>query len=257
MEIKPLVFKSYDYVKWINIRKKYKDEYDSTPVFLTEIELKSILALLFSIRYNYPIINEKSKDEIKFILIDEHPITRIPSVFGHQMLENLDKEHIEWFNRLHSKSYLLSEIFIDSKLNEFVQLALIDYMAIRKFEYGKFFLNKLSKSIFDSNEVSTNSVTEKIKDTLNNTSNKLEFIADKIRRDNPFLDIKDLLIMSFAFNEYFSKSSNSDIIYAITNYIVKENIYVLSIKKNIFKDAINKTIKRNWNLNRGRGGHKL
>ena len=257
MEIKPLVFKSYDYVKWINIRKKYKNEYDSTPVFLTEIELKSILAILFSIRYNYPIINEKSKDEIKFILIDEHPITRIPSVFGHQMLENLDKEHIEWFNRLHNKSYLLSEILKDSELNEFVQFALIDYMAIRKFEYGKFFLNKLSKSIFDSNEVSTNSVTEKIKDTLNNTSNKLEFIADKIRRDNPFLDIKDLLIMSFAFNEYFSKSSNSDIIYAITNYIVKEKIYELSIKRNIFKDAINKTIKRNWNLNRGRGGHKL
>lgn len=155
MEIKPLVFKSYDYVKWINIRKKYNNEYNTTPVFLTEIELKSILALLFSIRYNYPIINEKSKDEIKFILIDEHPITRIPSVFGHQMLENLDKEHMEWFNRLHNKSYLLSEIFIDSELNEFVHLALIDYMAIRKFEYGKFFLNKLSKSIFDSNEVST------------------------------------------------------------------------------------------------------
>lgn len=257
MEITPLVFKNYDYVKWINIRKKYKEEYDSTPVFLTEIELKSILALLFSIRYNYPIINQKSKDEIKFILIDEHPITRIPSVFGHQMLENLDKEHIEWFNQLHSKSYLLSQIFIDSKLNEFVHLALIDYMAIRKFEYGKFFLNKLSKSIFDSNEVSTNSVTEKIKDTLNNTSNKLEFIADKILKANPMTDIKDLLIMSFAFNEYFSKSSNKDMVYAITNYIVKENIYVLSIKKNIFKDAINKTIKRNWNLNRGRGGHKL
>ena len=257
MEIKPLVFKSYDYVKWINIRKKYKDEYDSKPVFLTEIELKSILAILFSIRYNYPIINEKSKDEIKFILIDEHPITRIPSVFGHQMLENLDKEHIEWFNRLHTKSYLLSEIFIDSELNEFVHLALIDYMAIRKFEYGKFFLNKLSKSIFDSNEVSTNSITEKIKDTLNNTSNKLEFIADKILKANPMTDIKDLLIMSFAFNEYFSKSSNKDVVYAITNYIVKENIYLLSIKKNIFKEAINKTIKRNWNLNRGRGGHKL
>ncbi len=257
MEIKPLVFKSYDYVKWINIRKKYNNEYNTTPVLLTEIELKSILALLFSIRYNYPIINEKSKDEIKFILIDEHPITRIPSVFGHQMLENLDKEHMEWFNRLHNKSYLLSEIFNDSGLNEFVHLALIDYMAIRKFEYGKFFLNKLSKSIFDSNEVSTNSITEKIKDTLNNTSNKLEFIADKILKANPMTDTKDLLIMSFAFNEYFSKSSNKDAVYAITNYIVKENIYLLSIKKNIFKEAINKTMKRNWNLNRGRGGHKL
>lgn len=256
MEIKPLVFKNYDYIKWNDIKKKYREEYNLNPVKLTETELKSILAVLFSIRYHYPVIEEHQKVEVDVILTGSIPISSTTSKFGLVLLENLDNDNQNWFNFLKGKSYLLSKIFSDFELNEFIRLAMIDYMAIRKFEYGKFFLSEYSKSIIDTSDYFFESRAERVKRTLDITSNKLEFVANKILKENTVMSSKDLLIMSFTFNEYFSKSSNKDVVYAITNYIVRDNFFELIVKKKIFKEKINKTLGTNWNLNRGRGGHK-
>ena len=48
MEIKPLEFKELHHVSYIDIRKKYEEVFNSNSVRLSEVELKSILALLFT-----------------------------------------------------------------------------------------------------------------------------------------------------------------------------------------------------------------
>lgn len=256
MEIKPLEFKEFHHVSYSDIGEKYKDEFNSNSVRLSVVELKSMLALLFSIQFHEPTFSEQKSYKRKIILFEVAPVINITSKFGRHMIENLDKENLDWFNRLQSKSYLLSKIFKDGELNDFVHMALIDYMAIRKFEFGKFFLNGLSKSIIDTTGYFFDSKSEKVKKFLENNPNKLELIANKILNANSILNNKEALILVFAFNEYFSKSNNSDVVYAITNYIVRDNIYELNLKKNIFRNTISEALNNGWNLNKGRGGHK-
>jgi hypothetical protein len=256
MEIKPLVFQSYHHIKFLDIKKKNIEEYNSKSVSLSEIELKSILALLFSIRYHYPNITQQQIGMADDVVSERYPITNITSKFGHQIIENLDKDNQEWLNILQDKRYLLSKIFLDSELNDFVHMALIDYMAIRKIEYGKFFLNEWSKSIIDTTGYFFDAYSKDIISALESNSNKLQLIADKIYEVNSNLKVSESLILVFTLNEYFSKSNNSEVSYAITNYIVRDNIHELNQKRSIYRTTINDVLKIRWNLNKGRGGHK-
>ena len=254
MEFKALDFKKYNHIKYTEIEEKYRNDYTTNPVKFSEDEFKSILALLFSIRYHLPEISEQQRTKINDIIYESYPIINITSKFGRQLIENLESEYLDWFNSLLNKSYLLSKVFIDKELKDFVHVALIDYLIIRKIEYGKFFLNEWSKTIIDTKGYFFNTHSNRIKNSLDGNTDSLKIISSKIQAANPKLPIDEGLLLVFTLKEYFIKSNNAEIEYAITNYIVRDKIHDLNLRSTIYKSTINEVINQKWNLNKGKGG---
>lgn len=255
MELKALEFKEYKHVKYSEIVEKHRMNFYTEPINFTIDELKSLLSILFSIHYHLPEISKGQNDNINATLYEKNDIVNITSNFGRQMIENLDTNYNEWLNSLQKESYVLSNVLIDKALTDFVNMVLIDYMVIRKFEYGKYFLNQWSKSIIDSRNLFLH--FERIKNAIVNKTDPTKIIGEIIQKANKNLSIPEGLLLVFTLKEIILKPSNSFGDYALTNFIVRDNIFDLSLKKNIFKNTINESLKQRWNLDRGKGGPKL
>jgi hypothetical protein len=257
MEIKTLDFKNYHHVRFDEIEKKYKEEFNSEPMGFSESELKSILALIFSIQFHYPVSSNDQIEKVNDILYERHRIINLTTRFGRQMIENLDYVYLEWFNELLNRRYHLFEIIKDIELNNFVHLAVTDYMSIRKIEFGKFFLNEWSKSIIDTSSYYFDSYSRNIKKYFEDNPEKIWVVAEKIEKANPSLTIREGLLLIFTLKEYFIKPNNSIMDYTITNYIVRDNIHELNLKRSVYMSTIREVLNQKWNLNRGKGGPKL
>lgn len=274
MELKVLDFKEFSHIKYEEIESKYEN--DPNPVTFTLDEFKSIVSLLFSVQYHTPEVSEEHLHNIADILYEEYPIVNITSKFGRQMIENLDNDYLEWMNSLSNKSYRISEMIFNEELNDFVHLALIDYMIIRKFEYGKFFLNEWSKLFFNLDGYSLSLNVVEIMRIFRTKEDALKMLCDKLLKKNPDLSGYEVLFLAFTFKELFYKSDKDSINYALTNYIVRDKIHELNARIAILKLAMVKEIspnnitnskninKRNNNdkdideegLNKGKGGPK-
>ena len=257
MEIKALNFKEYHHVKYTETVQKYINDFNKNPVKFSEDEFKSILSLLFSIRYHLPEISEQQRTKINDIIYESYPIINITSKFGRQMIENLENEYLDWFNDLLNKSFLMSNFFDNKELNDFVHVALIDYLTIRKIEYGKFFLNEFSKIIIDKSGYFFNTYSDRIKDSLKGNTDSLKIISSKIQEANPKLSIDEGLLLVFTLKEYFIKSNNAEFEYAITNYIVRDKIHELNLRRYIYKSTVKDVINIKRNINKGKGGRRL
>lgn len=255
MELKVLEFKEYIHVTYSEMVEKHKKDFQTEPINLTVDEFKSLLSILFSIHYHLPEISKDQKDNINATLYEKNDIVNITAKFGRQMIENLDTNYNEWLNSLQKESYILSKVLIDNRLTDFVNMALIDYMIIRKFEYGKYFLNQWSKSIVDSRNLFLH--FDRIKRAVENKTDSMKIIGNIIQKANPNLSINEGLLLVFTLKEIILKPINSYGDYALTNFIVRDNIHDLSLKQNIFKNTINGSLKQRWNINRGKGGPKL
>lgn len=274
MELKVLDFKEFSHIKYEEIESKYEN--DPNPVTFTLDEFKSIVSLLFSVQYHTPEVSEEHLHNIADILYEEYPIVNITSKFGRQMIENLDNDYLEWMNSLSNKSYRISEMIFNEELNDFVHLALIDYMIIRKYEYGKFFLNEWSKLFFNLDGYSLSLNVVEIMRIFRTKEDALKMLCDKLLKKNPDLSGYEVLFLAFTFKELFYKSDKDSINYALTNYIVRDKIHELNARIAILKLAMVKEInpnnitnskninKKNNNdkdideegLNKGKGGPK-
>ena len=130
MELKVLDFKEFNHIKYEEIESKYEN--DPNPVTFTLDEFKSIVSLLFSVQYHTPEVSEEHLHNIADILYEEYPIVNITSKFGRQMIENLDNDYLDWMDSLSNRSYHISEMIFNEELNDFVHLALIDYVIFPK-----------------------------------------------------------------------------------------------------------------------------
>ena len=146
------------------------------------------------------------------------------------MIENLENDYLEWMNSLSNKSYRISEMIINEELNDFVHLALIDYMIIRKFEYGKFFLNEWSKQFFDLDGYSLSMNVVEIIRIFRTKEDALKMLCDKLLKKNPDLSDYEVLFLAFTFKELFYKSDKDFINYALTNFIVRDKIHELNAR---------------------------
>ena len=110
MEIKPLEFKELNHVSYIDIRKKYEEVFNSNSVRLSEVELKSILALLFTIRFHWSEDKEQNT-KMYFAVINEGiPIINTTRDFGRHLIENLDRVKQEQLKSLSNEMYELKNI---------------------------------------------------------------------------------------------------------------------------------------------------
>ena len=134
MEIKALEFKDYNYISLSEIANKNLDIKDKEPIKLTLDELKTVLALQFSIRYH---LSKDVKDNdltLKAIINENFPLINTTRDFGRQILENLDDYKKEWLNSLADKKYNFKSYMNEPELVEFVEANLLDYMTFRSFD---------------------------------------------------------------------------------------------------------------------------
>lgn len=244
MELKVLNFKEFNHVKFKDIEVKYNN--DLNPVKFSLDEFKSIVSLLFSVQYHTLEASEEHLHNIEDILNEEYPIINITSIFGRQMIENLeDEDYLEWMINLSNKSYRLSEMIFDEELKNFIYLALIDYMVIRKFEYGKFFLNEWTKSFFDLVGYSMSANVVEIIEIFRTKEDPLKLLCDQLRKKNPDLSDYEVLLLAFTFKELFYKSEDDSSNYGIANFIIRDKINELNARIEVLKSAMLKEISPN------------
>ena len=247
MELKVLDFKEFNHIEYKKIESKYEN--NPNPVTFTLDEFKSIVSLLFSVQYHTPEVSEEHLHNIAGILYEEYPIVNITSKFGRQMIENLDNDYLDWMDSLSNRSYHISEMIFNEELNDFVHLALIDYMIIRKFEYGKFFLNEWSKLFFDLDGYSLSLNVVEIMRIFRTKEDALKMLCDKLLKKNPDLSDYEVLLLAFTFKELFYKSDKDSVNYAFTNYIVRDKIHEINARIDILKLSMIKEINPNQKTN--------
>lgn len=251
MIIKALDLKKYNHIKPKETLVKYYKDDNSKLVKLTSDELKSILSLIFAILYHTTDNKEKNSIIFKTAISEENPLITCTQIFGRQLIENLEGDEKEWLILLENENYELNRVLINKDLINFTQTTLIDYMTIRNFEYGEFFLKNFSKIIIDKDKIDR--FSNEILTDLQKQDYPLRIIGEKITEVNSSLSTYEGLILAFVIKENLLKTKNNIMEYGLVNYIAKEHILILSKKIDIYKEIINKSLSVKWNLNRGKG----
>lgn len=222
---------------------------------LNKDDLSSILGILFAVDYHYPEINEKQVDEVRSCLKGNNKLFNITSDFGRHLIENLDGINKEFLQNLQNKSCKMDNFYKDEELFNFRQTALLDYMNIRNWEYGRFFIQNLSKLLFDPFKLKLHSSS--IKNSLEKDENYLKKIGEKIIETKTNLETHEQLLLVFVIKEIIMKNKTTLNDYCIANFIAKDNIGSLNTRIDIMKKTLNDSLTLKWNLNRGKGGPKL
>lgn len=254
MKIKTLEYRKHNQIAYLDIRSKYfvNNVITKEPIQLTSDETKSMISLLFCIKFHYPNFTDKNIDEIRIILNEKAPLFNITRDFGRHMIENLDRYYTVWLNHIEKSTFRFDNIFKNKEIIDFVEMALLDYMSIRNWEFGKFFVQEFSKIIINPITLEIRSLN--IKRSLEKESNYLIKIGEKISESKANLKTHESLLLVFVLRERLMKEKIVPYYsYALTSYIVKENAFELSLKINIFKESLNRSLNFKWNKGKGRG----
>lgn len=254
MKVKTLEYRKHNQIAYLDIRSKYfkNNIITKEPIQLTSDEIKSMISLLFCIKFHYPNFTDINSVEIKTILHKKDTLFNITRDFGRHMIENLDSYYTGWLNHIEKNPFRFDDLLENKEIIDFIEMALLDYMSIRKCEYGKFFIYEFSKIIINPITLERNSL--KIKSVLEKENNYLIKIGEKISESKTNLKTHESLLLVFALRERIIKEKIVPYYsYALTSYIVKENALELSLKINIFKESLNRSLNFKWNKGKGRG----
>jgi len=255
VKVKTLEYQKHNHITFLNIRSKYfvDNVITEKPIQLTNDEIRSIISLLFCIKFHYPNFTNNDIDKLNIILTEKAPLFNITRDFGRHMIENLDSYYTGWLKHIEKSTFRFDSIFNNNnEIIDFVEMALLDYMSIRNWEFGKFFIQEFSKIIINPISLDINSMD--IRNALGKDSNYLIKIGEKISESKTNLKTHESLLLVFALRERIIKEKIVPYYsYALTSYIVKENAFELSLKINIFKESLNRSLNFKWNKGKGRG----
>lgn len=254
MKVKTLEYRKHNQIAYLDIRSKYftNNIITKQPILLTSDEIKSMISLLFCFKFHYPNFTNNDIDKSDIILNEKAPLFNITRDFGRHMIENLDSYYTGWLNHIEKNPFRFDDLLENKEIIDFIEMALLDYMSIRKCEYGKFFIYEFSKIIINPITLERNSL--KIKSVLEKENNYLIKIGEKISESKINLKTYESLLLVFALRERIIKEKIVPYYsYALTSYIVKENALELSLKINIFKESLNRSLNFKWNKGKGRG----
>jgi hypothetical protein len=254
MKIKTLEYRKHNQIAFLDIRSKYfaNNVITKEPILLTSDEIKSMISLLFCFKFHYPNFTNNDIDKLNIILIEKAPLFNITRDFGRNMIENLDRYYTGWLNHIEKNPFRFDDLLENKEIIDFIEMALLDYMSIRKCEYGKFFIYEFSKIIINPITLERNSL--KIKSVLEKENNYLIKIGEKISESKANLKTHESLLLVFALRERIMKEKTVPYYsYALTNYIVRENVFELSLKINTFKESLDRSLNFGWNKGKGRG----
>lgn len=256
MQLKKLVYKEHSHHTLSDILKKYSNAQNFEGVSFTLDELKSILSLLFSVKYHFTQSNDQTNTLNEIIIAENNHLINSTRHFGRQMIENLNPTETEWLNSLLNEKYDLLKVFRYSDLINFTEMALLDYMNYRNFEFGDFFMKRFTLEVFDYTRY--NFYQNHIQSALQNEKSPLITIGAQIEKaSNNRLYTFEKLVLTLMLKENLLYQKCNSIEYGLVSYIAKEQMLNLASKKNTYKEIITNCLSQRWGINRGRRGPRL
>lgn len=255
MKLFALEFKDFNHITLKNVIDKQIKIKDQLAIKLSLDELKSVLSVFFSIQFHFNDSITQDKNLYKKVIFEDDNLVNTTRDFGRQLLENLDGFKKEELLSLVNESYDMNMIFKNDTLNDFVERNLISDMNFRSIEYGSFFLKNFSTKILNFNEHSLNFA--RINNALKNDDYPLKKIAKQITDSNSNLSTQEGLLLTFVLDEYLFKTKINPLQCGLVSFIVKENMYKLSLNLKNYKETLNTSLNKKWKLNKGLGGLEI
>jgi translation initiation factor 2 beta subunit (eIF-2beta)/eIF-5 len=170
------------------------------------------------------------------------------------MIENLDNYYKGWLNHIEKTTFHFDKILKNTEIINFVEMALLDFMIIRNWEFGKFFIQEFSKIIIDSTTLERNSLS--IKRALEKENDYLKKIGEKILESDENLETNESLLLVITLQERIIKNTVLRYSYTLTSYIVRENALELSLKIDTYKKTLSKSLNLKWSIDIDKGKGK-
>lgn len=239
------------HINFHDIGKKYLANYNENgKVLFTDIELKSILSLIFAYQLHLPELEKQSKEERLKFLSEQNYYFNISKEFGRLLLENLVDFKLEWFNGLKKQSFKLVTVGSDENLNEFVEEALIDQMNIRQWEYGKYFFQSYS-NILDSSisykKIQGNQSNQNSAKFWDNLYDKMDSIKEPIEN-------YEAVLLGFYVKSKIEKQDLNMQNYSLLGSISCQKLIYLFKREQNLKQALNEllSLDQKLKINKGR-----
>lgn len=249
VEFEMLSPKKTTYILYENLQKKYLN---SESIFFTEQELKSLIAWAFAVELQSSYANELTETDRKNFISDSNTYFKISIDFGLILIDNLKDFNKDWFEELQFKAFIKSNSSSRSDVFEFINEALIDQMNVRRWEYGKFFLEAFSQ-IMDKNFMN-----QSIK-PLQSQENFWDVMYQKMYKIKESLENYEAVLLAYFIKNHIEKQDLNMRDYFLLGSIACQKMPFIFKREQNLKQAIKEIISLDQNLNKGRrkGGPKL
>jgi hypothetical protein len=249
VEFELLSPKKTTYILYENLQKKYLN---SESIFFTEQELKSLMARSFALVLHSADAQKLSESDRKNFISDSNHYFKISIDFGLVLLDNLKDFNKDWFEKLQSKAFIKSNSSSSTDVFDFINEALIDQMNVRRWEYGKFFLEAFSQ-IMDKTFLNSS-----IK-PLQSQENFWDVMYQKMYKIKEPIENYEAVLLVYFIKNHIEKQDLNMRDYFLLGSIACQKIPFIFKREQNLKQSIKEIISLDQNLNKGRkkGGPKL
>ncbi|MEM8926732.1 MAG: hypothetical protein AAGC45_00905 [Bacteroidota bacterium] len=229
----------------------------NTAVRLSEIQLRSLLRVLFTYVLHYdevqeeqrPIFMESIKDNTKGMF-------DIPQTFCAHLLNNMDKLASTQFGELLKKGHNLNELLANEAVLDFVEMVLVDpTVSFRKWEYGRYAMEHMAKGLLadmdweaERNRIERLNIPMEV--YMEGLDNSLDMFGTGLD------DHEKNLLLLLSKNRLWEQSS-SLIEYMLVGDIIQSNLVGLNLRKEQLAMALDRSIEHERSKSRDRGGPRL
>lgn len=260
MELKSLEINSINQISLKEIYSKYVTQSEFPNIKFTLNEFKSLLALKFAYCYHAPFVDD-NQELINKTYLGNSIFLNFTTTFGRQLIANLDDdESKKIYYHLLNREYNYNSFFYDSQIIDFVEEILINQMAFRNLEYGKYFLNHFSNTIIENNYKNHSNFKLNI-DFLIKNETPVNYIVSQLEKSTKNISIPEALLLTFALKEYLLDTKANAVEYGLVNLIARQKILILTKNIQQYKNIVKETLTTKWELKqgkgKGRGGHKM
>ena len=259
MYIKCLEIERINQIAFHDINLKYLTQKDASNIKFTPDEFKSLLALKFAYNYHLPFV-DNNKELINKTYFENSLFLNFTTKFGIQLIANLDDdESKKIYYHLSNREYNYKSFFNDFQIIDFVEEILINQMAFRNLEYGKYFLNYFSNYVIENNYKNHSDFKHNIDFLLKNET-PVNIIISQLEKKSNNISTPEGLLLTLVLKKYLLDIKVNALEYGLVNLIARQKILILAKNIQQYKNIVKETLTTKWDLYRGKGngkgGHK-
>lgn len=231
------------YLLFIPLMKKYSSaEYNR----FSEQDFKSILAFSFAIELHLTSVENSEVSDRREFISDTNPYFKISIDFGLTLLDNLNDFEKKRFDNLLSKPYKFEGIFRNPDIKEFTHESLIDQMNVRRWEYGKFFLEAFS-------QIMDKSFMNQSFKALQGQENFWDIMYQKMDKIKEPIENYEAVLLSFYFKNQIEKQDLNMRDYFLLGSIACQKMPLIFKREQNLKQAVREIISLDQNLKKKKG----
>lgn len=231
------------YLLFIPLMKKYSSaEYNR----FSEQDFKSILAFSFAIELHLTSVSNSAAPDRREFISDTKPYFKISVDFGLTLLDNLNDFEKERFDNLLSQPYKFEGNFRNSDIKEFTHESLIDQMNVRRWEYGKFFLEAFS-------QIMDKSFMNQSFKALQGQENFWDIMYQKMDKIKEPIENYEAVLLSFYFKNQIEKQDLNMRDYFLLGSIACQKMPFIFKREQNLKQAVREIISLDQNLKKKKG----